>query len=143
MCRTSGAGKTTLLDALAQRISIGVLTGDMFVNSQPVDVAFPRRTGYCQQQDVHLETTTVREALRFSAMLRQPESTPQEEKLTYVEEVIKMLGMEDFAEAIVGSPGEGMHHGLTFSLTNITQVSMLSRENCSRSASSLQQNQPC
>jgi ATP-binding cassette subfamily G (WHITE) protein 2 (PDR) len=26
---TSGAGKTTLLDALAQRISIGVLTGDM------------------------------------------------------------------------------------------------------------------
>lgn len=26
---TSGAGKTTLLDALAQRVSIGVLTGDM------------------------------------------------------------------------------------------------------------------
>ncbi|ETI20753.1 hypothetical protein G647_07095 [Cladophialophora carrionii CBS 160.54] len=106
---TSGAGKTTLLDALAQRTNIGVLTGDMLVNGKPLDPSFQRKTGYVQQQDLHLETTTVREALRFSAYLRQPKSVPRQEKDEFVEEVIKMLSMEDFAEAIVGNPGEGLN----------------------------------
>ncbi|KIW34417.1 uncharacterized protein PV07_01195 [Cladophialophora immunda] len=106
---TSGAGKTTLLDALAQRINIGVLTGDMLVNGKPLDRSFQRKTGYVQQQDLHLETTTVREALRFSAYLRQPKSVTRKEKDEFVEEVIKMLNMEDFAEAIVGNPGEGLN----------------------------------
>ena len=105
----SGAGKTTLLDALSRRISTGILTGDMFVNGKPLDASFQRKTGYVQQQDLHLETTTVREALRFSAVLRQPKSVSTKEKYDYVEEVIKMLNMEDFSEAIVGNPGEGLN----------------------------------
>lgn len=105
----SGAGKTTLLDVLAQRVSIGVVTGDMFVNGKPLDASFQRKTGYVQQQDLHLTTSTVREALRFSAALRQPKSTPLAEKYAYVEDVIKMLNMEDFAEAVVGTPGEGLN----------------------------------
>ncbi|CAD0100332.1 unnamed protein product [Aureobasidium mustum] len=59
--------------------------------------------------DLHLETATVRESLRFSAMLRQPKSVSKQEKYDYVEEVIKMLDMEDFAEAVVGVPGEGLN----------------------------------
>ena len=105
----SGAGKTTLLDVLAHRTSMGVITGDMFVNGQSLDSSFQRKTGYVQQQDLHLETSTVRESLRFSAMLRQPDSVSKAEKYNYVEEVIKMLNMEDFAEAIVGVPGEGLN----------------------------------
>lgn len=105
----SGAGKTTLLDVLAHRTSMGVITGDMFVNGKTLDSSFQRKTGYVQQQDVHLETATVRESLRFSAMLRQPDSVSKEEKYAYVEEIIKMLNMEDFAEAIVGIPGEGLN----------------------------------
>lgn len=105
----SGAGKTTLLDVLAHRTSMGVITGGMFVNGNSLDSSFQRKTGYVQQQDLHLETSTVRESLRFSAMLRQPDSVSKEEKYAYVEEVIKMLNMEDFAEAIVGVPGEGLN----------------------------------
>ncbi|RAR06150.1 abc multidrug transporter [Stemphylium lycopersici] len=105
----SGAGKTTLLDALAQRTTMGVITGDMFVNGKPLDPAFQRSTGYVQQQDLHLETSTVREALQFSAMLRQPKHVSKQEKHAYVEEVIKMLNMTDFAEAVVGVPGEGLN----------------------------------
>ncbi|KAF3927823.1 hypothetical protein ABW20_dc0102164 [Dactylellina cionopaga] len=105
----SGAGKTTLLDCLAQRMKVGVLTGDMLVNGKPLAASFQRSTGYVQQQDLHLETATVRESLRFSAMLRQPAAVSQEEKYQHVEEVIKMLGMEDFAEAVVGNPGEGLN----------------------------------
>ena len=105
----SGAGKTTLLDVLAQRTSMGVITGDMLVNGKALNASFQRKTGYVQQQDLHLETTTVREALRFSALLRQPKTVSQEEKFSHVEDVIKMLGMEAFSEAIVGNPGEGLN----------------------------------
>jgi len=86
---------------------MGVVTGDMFVNGKPLDSSFQRKTGYVQQQDLHLATATVRESLRFSAMLRQPKSVSKKEKYDYVEDVIKMLNMEDFAEAVVGTPGEG------------------------------------
>ena len=105
----SGAGKTTLLDVLAQRVSIGVVTGEILVNGRNLTANFPRRTGYVQQQDLHLETTTVREALRFSAMLRQPRTVSKKDKYTYVEQVIGVLGMDHFAEAVVGSPGEGLN----------------------------------
>ncbi|GAA5915070.1 hypothetical protein JCM6882_006773, partial [Rhodosporidiobolus microsporus] len=105
----SGAGKTTLLNTLAQRVDTGVVTGDMLVNGKPLPISFQRQTGYVQQQDVHMATTTVREALQFSALLRQPRTTPKEEKLAYVEEIIRLLEMEAYAEALVGEVGMGLN----------------------------------
>lgn len=105
----SGAGKTTLLDVLAQRTSVGVIRGHMFVNGRAPGASFQRKTGYVQQQDLHLDTSTVREALLFSALLRQPASVSTQEKYNYVEDVIKMLKMEEFAEAVVGVPGQGLN----------------------------------
>ncbi|KAK6948808.1 ZEB2-regulated ABC transporter 1 [Daldinia eschscholtzii] len=105
----SGAGKTTLLDTLADRITMGVITGDMLVDGHPRDHSFQRKTGYVQQQDLHLATTTVREALNFSAILRQPADVPRAEKLAYVDEVIKLLDMEEYADAVVGVLGEGLN----------------------------------
>lgn len=46
----SGAGKTTLLDVLAERTTVGVITGDMLVNGKLRDASFQRKTGYVQQQ---------------------------------------------------------------------------------------------
>ncbi|KAB8229602.1 pleiotropic drug resistance family ABC transporter [Aspergillus alliaceus] len=105
----SGAGKTTLLDVLATRVTTGVITGEMLVDGSPRDQSFQRKTGYVQQQDLHLATSTVREALRFSALLRQPAHISRQEKLDYVEEVIALLGMETYADAVVGVPGEGLN----------------------------------
>ncbi|KAM5350256.1 hypothetical protein ACJ41O_006761 [Fusarium nematophilum] len=105
----SGAGKTTLLDCLADRISMGVITGEMLVDGKIRDESFQRKTGYVQQQDLHLETSTVREALTFSALLRQPATTPRAEKIAYVDEVIKLLDMEEYADAVVGILGEGLN----------------------------------
>ncbi|RDW75194.1 AtrD-1 [Coleophoma cylindrospora] len=105
----SGAGKTTLLDVLASRVTMGVVTGDMLVDGHPRGPGFQRATGYVQQQDLHLATSTVREALNFSALLRQPKATPRAEKLAYVDEVIKVLEMESYADAVVGVPGEGLN----------------------------------
>lgn len=86
---------------------MGVVTGEMLVNGRSRDSGFQRKTGYVQQQDLHLATSTVREALAFSALLRQPATTPRAEKLAYVDEVIKVLEMELYADAVVGVPGEG------------------------------------
>ncbi|KAH8733694.1 ABC-2 type transporter-domain-containing protein [Ilyonectria robusta] len=105
----TGAGKTTLLDVLADRVTMGVVTGDVLLNGHPRSNSFQRKTGYVQQQDIHLGTSTVREALRFSAELRQPASTTRQEKYEYVEEVIRLLEMEAYADAVIGVPGEGLN----------------------------------
>lgn len=105
---SSGAGKTTLLDVLASRKTIGVVGGDVLVNGRPLAADFQRGTAYVEQQDVHEFTATVREALRFSAYLRQPHEVPKEEKDRYVEEVIQLLELEDDADAMIGFPGFGL-----------------------------------
>ncbi|VDC07751.1 unnamed protein product [Peniophora sp. CBMAI 1063] len=105
----SGAGKTTLLDVLASRVTMGVVGGQMLVDGRQRDESFQRKTGYVQQQDLHLETSTVREALVFSARLRQPASVPDEEKKAYVQEIINLLEMQKYADAVVGVPGEGLN----------------------------------
>ncbi|KAF8633557.1 hypothetical protein AX15_001356 [Amanita polypyramis BW_CC] len=99
----SGAGKTTCLDVLAQRKNIGVITGDVFVDGRPLSADFARGTAYAEQLDVHQHTATVREALRFSAYLRQPASVSKEEKDAYVEELIELLELQDLTEALVFS----------------------------------------
>jgi ABC-type multidrug transport system ATPase subunit len=65
--------------------------------------------GYAQQEDIHLHTATVREALQFSALMRQPKARPETDKLAYVEDVIHMMDMDYYADAIVGVPGEGLN----------------------------------
>ncbi|KAL2066710.1 hypothetical protein VTL71DRAFT_2782 [Oculimacula yallundae] len=105
----SGAGKTTLLDVLATRVTTGVVSGKTMISGSPTDASFQNRVGYVQQQDLHLQTMTVREALRFSAILRQPSEIPKAEKLKYVEEVIDMLEMRPYADAVIGVPGEGLN----------------------------------
>ncbi|KAJ6132498.1 hypothetical protein N7471_007713 [Penicillium samsonianum] len=104
----SGAGKTTLLDVLAARKNIGVVTGDIFVDGKPPGTAFQRGTSYAEQLDVHEDMQTVREALRFSANLRQPFETPQSEKYAYVEEILTLLELENLADAIIGTPETGL-----------------------------------
>lgn len=105
----SGAGKTTLLDVLASRVTMGVVTGQMLVDGKLRDDSFQRKTGYVQQQDLHVHTQTVREALNFSALLRQPSRYSRDEKLAYVDTVISLLDMEEYSDAVIGVPGEGLN----------------------------------
>ncbi|EXL65010.1 ATPase [Fusarium oxysporum f. sp. conglutinans race 2 54008] len=86
----SGAGKTTLLDALAQRMPSGVIQGEFYVDGRPLPASLKSDVDYVRQQDVHLETST-------------------SEKLASVEEIIHLLNMDDFADAVVGLPGKGLN----------------------------------
>ena len=106
----SGAGKTTLLNCLSERVTTGVITdGERLVNGHALDSSFQRSIGYVQQQDVHLPTSTVREALQFSAYLRQSNKISKKEKDDYVDYVIDLLEMTDYADALVGVAGEGLN----------------------------------
>ena len=58
--------------------------------------------------DVHEPLATVREALEFSALLRQPRGTSRAEKLAYVDTIIDLLELRDIEDAIVGEPGKGL-----------------------------------
>ena len=107
---SSGAGKTTLLNCLSERVTTGVISdGVRMVNGHSLDSSFQRSIGYVQQQDLHLPTSTVREALRFSAHLRQSNSVTTKEKNEYVEYIIDLLDMYPYADALVGVAGEGLN----------------------------------
>ncbi|KAG0701456.1 ABC-2 type transporter-domain-containing protein [Suillus ampliporus] len=93
---------TTLLNVLAQRVGAGVITGDRLVNGQPLPIDFQAQM---RQLDTHLPEATVREALLFSANLRQPQSVPLAEKEAYVDKCLRMCGLEEYADAVVGSLG--------------------------------------
>lgn len=105
---SSGAGKTTLLDVLAQRKTEGTIKGSIQVDGRPLTVSFQRSAGYCEQLDIHEPLSTVREALEFSALLRQSRETPREQKLKYVDTIIDLLEMYDIENCLIGTPGAGL-----------------------------------
>ncbi|KAK1147144.1 hypothetical protein N8T08_001883 [Aspergillus melleus] len=101
----SGAGKTTLLGNLSRRKAEGRMTGEILFGGAALSPSFGRSCGFCMQQDIHEPATTVREALQFSALFRQPTKVSREEKLAYVEHIISLLELEKIADALVGSTG--------------------------------------
>ncbi|KAF7797165.1 hypothetical protein EIP86_008357 [Pleurotus ostreatoroseus] len=121
----SGAGKTTCLDVLAQRKNIGVVSGSMLVDGRPLGGDFARGTAYAEQMDVHEGTATVREAMQFSAYLRQPAHVPKSEKDAYVEEMIELLELQDLADALVFSLGVEARKRLTIGVELASKPELL------------------
>ncbi|GAA5972654.1 hypothetical protein JCM11641_002957 [Rhodosporidiobolus odoratus] len=103
----SGAGKSTLLNTLAGR-NVGVVRGMVRVDGVEPDTEFYRTTGYVEQFDLHDDRSSVREALEFSALLRQPAHVPDSEKLAYVNHVLALLDLTHLADALIGVPGAGL-----------------------------------
>lgn len=91
------------------RIKFGVVTGDFLIDGRPLPKSFQRATGFAEQLDIHEPTATVREALQFSALLRQPKEVPKKEKYAYCETIIELLEMQGIAGATIGQVGEGLN----------------------------------
>ena len=99
----SGCGKTTFIDVLAGRKSTGVLSGTVRVNGVPHSPAeLNQRVGYVLQDEVLPGTATVREFLLFHAALRLPGSLSARARLERVEEVLRELRMDGYAEVRIG-----------------------------------------
>ncbi|KAE9001516.1 Pleiotropic drug resistance protein 1, partial [Phytophthora rubi] len=98
---SSGAGKTTLMDVIAGRKTGGKIRGQILLNGHPAtDLAIRRSTGYCEQMDIHSESSTIREALTFSAFLRQDADIPDSLKYDSVNECLDLLDLNTIADQI-------------------------------------------
>src|SRR3984885_1657680 len=75
--------------------------------------------------DLHDPTATIREALSFSAILRQDRHIPKQEKLAYVDKIIELLELEDLQDAIVSSLGVEQRKRLTIGVELAAKPSLL------------------
>ncbi|KAJ5094428.1 hypothetical protein N7456_010289 [Penicillium angulare] len=100
---SSGSGKTSLLNLMAGRMSLSkahVAGSTTFNGHTNIDSV---RSAYVMQEDVLIPTLTVRETLRYSADLRLPPPTTQEERHAIVEQVILELGLKECADTRIGT----------------------------------------
>eukprot|EP00013_Stygamoeba_regulata_P024380 CAMPEP_0177644642 /NCGR_PEP_ID=MMETSP0447-20121125/8799_1 /TAXON_ID=0 /ORGANISM="Stygamoeba regulata, Strain BSH-02190019" /LENGTH=1447 /DNA_ID=CAMNT_0019147021 /DNA_START=201 /DNA_END=4544 /DNA_ORIENTATION=+ len=104
----SGAGKTTLMDVIANKKTGGKITGDLKFNGLPRDNYFHRFTGYVEQQDIHMSTQTVEEALDFAALTRLPPEWTREEKLAHARETLHMLELDVIRDRQIGTVADGL-----------------------------------
>ncbi|POM61632.1 ATP-binding cassette (ABC) Superfamily [Phytophthora palmivora] len=132
---STGAGKTTLMDVLAGRKSVKAgnkkngaptLRGRVLLNGvDATELAVRRCTGYCEQTDVHSDASTFREALQFSAYLRQGDRVAPERVEEIVDECLDLLGLNDVAGQLVrGSSSEQLKR-LTLGVELAAQPSVL------------------
>ncbi|KAL8736867.1 MAG: hypothetical protein Q9181_002258 [Wetmoreana brouardii] len=126
LCGASGAGKTTLLTALSQTNSAGTLGGKVMFGRKEPGRAFKKSHRcaasdyrFAQQQDLHDGTATVREALEFSALLRQPKHYSRAEKLAYVDRILDLLDLLEVQNALIGDAESGLGVELTKRVTKI------------------------
>ncbi|ERE74253.1 ATP-binding cassette sub-family G member 5-like protein [Cricetulus griseus] len=101
---SSGSGKTTLLDAISGRLRrTGTLEGEVFVNGRALHRdQFQDCFSYVLQSDVFLSSLTVRETLRYTAMLalRRSSSDFYDKK---VEAVMEELSLNHVADQMIGN----------------------------------------
>lgn len=106
------------MDVLAGRKTAGKMTGQILLNGYPKDNAtFNRLCGYVEQNDIHLEGTTVKEALLFSAKLRLPASVTKVQRELYIEELLKILELKDIENRVIISGADGLSPGQMKRLT--------------------------
>ena len=104
----SGAGKTSLLNILAGRSQTNstiTVESDIRMNEFKVDpthIQVRKQIAFVAQDDSLTFTASPREAIRFSAKLRLPRITTDEEIDELVDKMLKELGLKDCAETMIG-----------------------------------------
>ncbi|XP_063103319.1 broad substrate specificity ATP-binding cassette transporter ABCG2-like [Cavia porcellus] len=117
----TGAGKSSLLSVLAARKNPEKFSGVVLINGDPYPADFRCCSGYVAQDDVMMDTLTVRENIHFSAALRLPTTISNHEKNEKINEVIEDLGLNKVADSKVGTE---QIHGVSRSDRKKTSIAM-------------------
>ncbi|OIR57167.1 MAG: ABC transporter superfamily protein [Amphiamblys sp. WSBS2006] len=97
---SSGAGKTTLLNIVAGKTEA---TGSVLINGQRFQAEKMKKiSGFVSQEDILLETSTVDELLRMSAVLRLPSSLSAPEVEETIDGVVGTLMLDKCRNTVVG-----------------------------------------
>jgi ABC transport system ATP-binding/permease protein len=118
----SGSGKTTLLKALA-----GVTTpsgGSVTVNGEPVSSRLTD-IGYLPQDEIVHPDLSVRESLEYSARLRLPTDTGEDEIEAAVLRALEELGLEAHADTRIGSLSGGQRKRVGVATELLSRPSLL------------------
>jgi ABC-type multidrug transport system ATPase subunit len=84
-------------------LSTFVPAGQLTFNGVPVSARTRHLCAFVEQDDdFHLPALTVRETLRYAAVLKLPREVSRKRKLARAEEVLRMLGLRDCADGMVG-----------------------------------------
>ncbi len=102
---TTGSGKSTLLDALnGRRPCTG---GKVLYNGTDLHAsfdAFRSTIGYVPQQDIVHRKITIQHALEYTAHLRLPPDTSDEEINVYISKVLDKVGLADKSMQAIDTP---------------------------------------
>lgn len=128
----SGCGKTTLLSSITgSALDLGqstVLQGDILINGRPREA---HQVAYVPQADNLIPTLTVRECVKYSALLRLPTEMSPEEINARVENVLKELGIAHIGDSQVGGSGRirgvsgGERRRVTIAMELVTDPSII------------------
>ena len=118
--------QTTLLDVLAFRKTTGTVEGVISLSGFPATAdSLARCAGYCEQEDVHLPTATVREALEFSAALRLPRSLTAAQRAGFVHATLELLELDRIGGRLVDSLSPAERKRLTIGVEMAANPAML------------------
>lgn len=102
---TSGSGKSTLLDALnGRRPATG---GQVLYNGSDLYTSFDLfRTsiGYVPQQDIVHRKISIKHALKYTAHLRLPPDTSEQEIEEYIDKVLQKVELSEKADLPIDTP---------------------------------------
>ena len=118
-----------MLNILAQRVK--QTSGSITVNGQDVGKSFRSLSAFVQQDDVLMGNLTVREVMRYAALLRLDSRIPMKQKMSKIDEILDELGLTKCADTIIGVPGmkKGISGGerkrLSIALELLTEPSVL------------------
>jgi ABC-type multidrug transport system ATPase subunit len=118
----SGSGKTTLLKALA-----GVTTpssGSVTVNGEPVGARLTD-IGYLPQDEIVHPDLTVTESLQYSARLRLPSDSAEDEIAATVTRALEELGLTAQAHTRIGSLSGGQRKRVGLATEILSRPSLL------------------
>jgi ABC-type multidrug transport system ATPase subunit len=130
----SGAGKTSLLNILACRIDRKKnvkISGDVLINGRPYEYKiFGDFANYVMQNDILMQTLTVRETLEFAASMTLNKTKQQRDAI--IDKLLNDLKLEKCADVLVGgnelkgiSGGERKRTSIAFELVSDPQVIFL------------------
>lgn len=107
----SGAGKTSLLNILAGRLQSKRhklrVQADVRLNNyavDPTDITVRQYIAFVAQDDSLPATATPWEAIRFSAKLRLPRNTSEQELDVLTRRMVTELGLTSCQDVLVGGP---------------------------------------
>ena len=118
----SGSGKTTLLKALAGVTS--PTSGRVSVNGEPISARLTD-IGYLPQDEIVHPDLTVTESLQYSARLRLPADTGDDEIAATVARALDELGLEAHSHTRIGSLSGGQRKRVGLATEILSRPSLL------------------